>query len=79
MGEKWIDRYFYTLDHPEVQKSDKLSVGFCPEGMYKTGDVIRDGAWTKTVVKVETRYKQANEYLQQRWAGLWPQEKLQED
>ena len=79
MQEKWLDRYFYTWDHPDVPKSDQLHIGFCPEGTYKPGDVIQQGEWTKTVIEVETRFKPANEYIQRLWAGLWSQEKLQED
>lgn len=71
--EKWIDRYLYTLDHPDIPKSDKLSVGFCPEGAYQVGDVIpTSGGFTKTVIEVHPRIKKASAYMKQKWAGLWP-------
>lgn len=67
----WIDQFQYTIEHPDEPKCDKVFVGFCPEGYYKPGDVIRNGQWTKTVVKVVPRIKKANEHLERKWADLW--------
>lgn len=70
--EKWIDRYLYTLERPDVPKWDKLCVGFCPEGTYKVGDVLPSyGGFTKTVVEVHPRIKKANAYMEQKWAAYY--------
>lgn len=65
----WIDRYYYELHHPEAPKNYDgiLCIGFCPEGYYRVGDIIKNGEWTKTIVKIVPRIKKANTYLENIW------------
>ena len=63
----WIDRYYYKLSHLDMPEDDDWLIAFCPEGYYKVGDVIKDGDFTRTVVKVVPRIREANIYLDTLW------------
>ena len=65
----WIDRFLYKLHHPELTNSGKLYVGFCPEGHFKPGDTVQEGEWTKEIVVVEPRYKEANEFIERKFSA----------
>lgn len=75
----WVDRCYYTLHHPEMWEGDELHIAFCPEGYYKPGDIIRNGDWSRTVVKVVPRIKEANAYLKNLWRGVLQDERPEEN
>ena len=57
----WLDRFTYRWHLDGCLDGDwneKLSVGFCPEGSVKVGEILRTGDWTQEVLYVETHYKE---------------------